>query len=140
MDDSRGSATPQARFSIWMWAMIGIIYGVAVCLGGPERWSSAVYGTVSRVPGSPYVWGVIIATAGALTITGSLRLNMQLRDVGLWLYAAWLFFFGTGIAISASTNRAVAYAGTVLLFGIAVQLLVFWRMDERIGRASTRSG
>lgn len=139
MSDSRSFATPHARFSIWLWSTIGIVYGVLVCIGGPARWSSAVYGTVSMVPGSPYVWGVIIAIAGVFTITGSATLNMRLRDVGLWLFAAWLVFFGAGIAISASRNHAVAYAGTILLFGIAVQLLVFWRMDERIGRASTRS-
>jgi hypothetical protein len=93
----------------------GTFLGVAMILGGPERFSSPGFATARLVPGGVYAWGGMLAAAGAVTLLG-IHLQWARRTVmaGMALEGCWFAFFALTLAIAALHDPKVAVTGPVI--------------------------
>lgn len=123
-------ASPLAILAIRLWGSAAVLYGSAVLIGGPDRWSASIYGAVNAVPGSPYSWGVAILAAGLLILTGSLLRRRIVRNIGLYAFAFWLNVFAICFIINAISDSHSPFNGVVLLLAIGGHLLILSRSQE----------
>lgn len=90
----------------------GLLLGLAMLFGGPERFSSPGFATARLVPGGVYSWGAAMVLAGGLVAFGVLA-DWQRRVVvaGLGLQAAWFLFFATSLTITTLQTTQGAVTG-----------------------------
>lgn len=118
-------------FAIRWWAIITMVYGFLVCLGGPVRWSARSYRALNQMPGSPYTWGLVAIVAGLLILVGSVATVRRLRNVGLWIMAAWCTTLGAGFVTAAITDDHVSLGIPVLFAAAAGHALSLTQTDEQ---------
>lgn len=90
-----------------------MVQGVAIVLGGRERWSGPSFVRALQLPGAPASWGWILALLGLLVLASTFAwtqagvrpLSFRAVALGLFGISAWSMFF-------ALTFVDVAYLNT----------------------------
>lgn len=92
-----------------------VLHGLLTVIDNGVRWSTPQYYIVSLLPGSSITWGVVLVLAGVMVLTASMKGRdwslpgvgnedyksyMLIKNIGLWVIAAWTFFFAVGILIA----------------------------------------
>ncbi len=102
------------------------LLGVALCYGGPARFSAAGFASARAVPGGVYTWGVTVAVAGAVALVGVARAWQRLLVVsGMWLQGLWVLFFMISLTKTALASDKGALTGPVAYLMIAAECLLF---------------
>lgn len=125
-------ATPLAIGTIRTYGGGLLVYGIAVIVQNPRRWSGPSYATVNAVA-PPWVWGAAIATLGAAVLAGSITHWMLLRNVGIYGGAIWIGMFATAVLDVARHDTHVAYTSSILFATLGVAMC--WVAPAKEGRA-----
>ena len=98
--------------------------GVTIVAGGSTRFGGLSYAVAINTPGAPASWGVVIATAGLVMLTGSLLAKPRVIGFGALLAAMWSLMFAWAFAVSAvrfadaNTTAPWSYGFLFLMFGV----------------------
>lgn len=107
-----------------------IVSGLIILIDGPRRWHTHIFDTLNHMPGSPQTWGIIAIVSGLLVIIGSttgiaVTSELTLRNIGLWIVAAWCMAFVVGFLWAAFHNSTVSYnVGTTYLLIAILSIFV----------------
>ena len=71
------------RLIVTVLGLLGIALGLAILLGGPERFSGVSYRVAASMPGAPWSWAVHILVAGVLTLAGVILGRALLVSLGM---------------------------------------------------------
>lgn len=85
-------------------SVYAIVQGVFAIVGDPERWSASTFEILLRVPGSPATWGVVIASAGVLSLAGTIFGKLRLVTIGMFISSVWSTFFAIGFLAAILTD------------------------------------
>jgi hypothetical protein len=100
--------------------------GLAVYLGGMDRFGGAPFATARLVPGSPWTWGLVIGLAGVLTLVGAAMNSRRFLRTGLFIQAFWYLFFDISLIAAAVADPHVPLTGCVIYLMISAVVLVVW--------------
>ena len=98
--------------------------GATILAGGSDRFNGLSYAVAINTPGAPASWGVVIATAGLVMLTGSLLAKPRVIGFGALLAAMWSLMFAWAFAVSAvrfadaNTTAPWSYGFLFLMFGV----------------------
>jgi hypothetical protein len=128
-----------------------ILHGILTCLNSfnhAERWSSPAYEIVSIVP--PYIWGTLLIIGGLLVLYASYKgadysarilsigdkevsvTYSAIKNVGLWIIAAWFLTIAIGFTVAASGHLDVSLAAGSRDFFIAVLAVILTKSSEAV--------
>jgi hypothetical protein len=105
--------------------LIAVGLGVAILLGGEERFGGLSYAVALETPGAPWSWGLWILASGIMVLLGTVVAKPKVIAFGAIAGAMWALLFAgafTRAAIlygSANTTAPWAYLGFFLLFSLA---------------------
>lgn len=84
-----------------IFAIYAVVVGCAIVVGGAPRFAGVSYRVALSIPGAPATWGVVIAVAGLVALTGSLVGKPTLTGVGMAAAAIWSLLFASAFALTA---------------------------------------
>ena len=98
--------------------------GVTIMAGGSDRFNGLSYAVAIQTPGAPASWGVVIAAAGIVMLTGSLLAKPRVIGAGALLAAMWSLLFAWAFTVSAvrfdsaNTTAPWSYGFLFVMFGV----------------------
>lgn len=123
-------------------AMVMILLGVVIILGGPKRFGGLSYSFALDIPGAPWSWGSLALIAGAALLVGTFITDNRMVALGGFACGFWCLFFAITFARAAAayeqanTTAMVAYGGfAVLFFTVAGAHLAMSPIKIRKGQA-----
>lgn len=122
--------SPTLRLITQLWTSAGIVAGLLIAVGGPTRWAASTYAFMLLVPGSPYIWGLVLvlfATLALVALQSRLTLLLQL---GLHGAGLWAVLFAVGALLAALSSPTAALGITVWVGAAAINyflLAALWR-------------
>lgn len=126
------------RRSAYVFACYAILQGTVILIGGPERFSALGYDVANHIPGSPYIWGVFIGTAGVIAFFGVKTRTYLLGGIGMIIAAVWSTMFAGAFLISAiqspesNLTAIVAYGKDAVLFTLlAAGFRDLWHQQQK---------
>ena len=102
-------------------AIMGSLLGIAIIVGGPERFSGISYTVALQLPGAPWSWGAIILACGLTTLTGVFVGRPGIAGIGMMLAGCWCLAFAIAFAIS-SFRYPTANTTAFFIYGSAAIL------------------
>lgn len=105
-------------------AAYAVVVGVAILIGGPQRFAGLSYRVAIQTPGAPSSWGVAIILAGVLMLAGSLFAMPRIIALGALLGAIWAALFAWAFSVAAirydeaNTTAQWAYLTLFVLCGL----------------------
>jgi hypothetical protein len=89
-----------------------VVFGLGLIWGGPDRFASPGFATARLMPGTCYTWGAMVATFGAIAMTGVLAGWLRpVVMVGLYLQGTWFLFWAVSLFASFLEDGRVATTG-----------------------------
>lgn len=123
-------ASNAARATIWVVGMsAGILQGLLILLGGPERWTSPTLLVLAEFPGGPDAWGAFAWGFGLAIVGGSWARLFYLKALGLVGLSIWCFAFATGAFKAALYDGGGTTAGPAYLC-LCVVCAILITLDE----------
>ena len=110
---------------------IGLWLGVAIVVGGANRWTSASYEAALAYPYAPASWGWVIGLASLVGLVASLRGRLKLVSSALFVMAVWALFFAWSFIETAIGNPYAATTGIPIYLGLAVACLLIGLVHRR---------
>ena len=113
------------RVTTMIWGVFGVGIGLAILIGGDERWSGISYEVAASTPGAPASWGVTILLAGVLILTGAISGRPRFTALGGLIGTSWgvlfaISFIVASIRYPAANNTAFwAYAAIATMFALS---------------------
>lgn len=109
------------RLTIQALAVIAILVGVAILLGGPERFNHAPsLQAAAQVPGGWVTWGTLAILVGGWTLGASHRWHRQRVMWGLLAQTIFFSFWTVTIAASAVQQPTSPLTGIAVYGGYSV--------------------
>ena len=117
-----------AKLTILGIGIYGVLQGVGILVGGPQRFGAATYAALRLAPvvHPAYLWGSLVVLCGVLTLVGSLAMWWWVKSAGLVGLAIWSLLLANGAwaalelpstgTTAAPTYVLVAYICLVLIF------------------------
>jgi hypothetical protein len=105
-------------------ATYAFIVGVAILLGGPQRFAGLSYQVAINTPGAPESWGLSIIAGGVLMLVGTFIARSRLIAIGALIGAIWAALFAWAFASAAwqydeaNTTAQWAYLTLFVLCGL----------------------
>jgi hypothetical protein len=133
MKVSRRLATYEwyANCTVWLSAILAVILGASILIGGPRRFSSPGLAVARMAPGGYITWGCVLLTLGLVMAVGiSLEWRAALIMCGFIGMAAWYGFFALTQAISAARDPSVAFTGVCTYSALATLCVLGWTCGE----------
>ena len=93
-----GEATAALRFMLMVHGGGGIIIGLLLCLDNPH---GASFSVLTAIPGWPWTWGLLLASAGTATTVGRLGGWIRVCRFGAWVQTGWYLAQFLGFAAAA---------------------------------------
>jgi hypothetical protein len=121
-------ASPSALFSTQAWAWASVFYGVAITVGGPERWTGTAFAALRQVPGAPALFGCLFIIGGGVTYIGCRTGQWRTRNAGMWLLMILYLGFAGCFAFAAINDPRSSLGGVVIYAVISLQLMVLRRL------------
>ena len=96
--------------------------GLAILLGGTDRFGGISYQVALQTPGAPWSWGTGILIGGLLLLVGSVFGRVRLVALGGFVGAVWALLFASAFALAsvripqANTTAAPAYVLLAVVF------------------------
>lgn len=110
------------------YSFLGVALGLALLLGGADRFAGAPFATARTVPGDQITWGLIALLGGSLGLVGSVTRRVRLLTSGVAVLVVWDLFFSLTFTVAALSGRnsltgCVTYAfaacwGAILLVSL----------------------
>lgn len=69
---SKEQSSESALIMSWVLSAYSLGSGIAIIVGGRDRWSAPAYETALQFPGAPASWGWILASAATIVLIGLL--------------------------------------------------------------------
>ncbi len=132
-------ATPMAIWTIRLYGLGMITYGLVIMLQAPHRWSGPGFVTANRM-GGPDAWGSIWLVLGLVVMIGHLCQLFVLRNVGL--FGGFVTFTVLGWTIFDLARRFgdASYGGVVICGIVALGMLFVAPAKERRSSAGLAEG
>lgn len=121
------------RLSQWLiqsltrWtATYAILQGIAIILGGRQRWVAKALQVALSVPGAPTSWGIVLALFGVIVLWCTFNYKPRLALLGMLGIGAWAFFFALALipAVIEPNSRITSTGiGTYIYVGVGACLL-----------------
>jgi len=123
-------SSSHAAFATYVWGWVLGVYGVALIVGGWDRFPQS-YIALAELPGAPYWFGGLWCVAAAAGLIGQRWDRILLRNSGLEaLMVLCLATFGmVSFAVFAFPDQPGGIE--VIWFGIAIHLYVLQRLQPR---------
>lgn len=116
-------------------ATVGVALGVAMIVGGPERFSSPGFRTARVVPGGVYTWGGMLTAAGLLTAAGIIRhWSRRIVMAGMACEGCWFAFFAVSLGVATFSDPHVAVTGPIVYSGVAVLCAIGYDTGSELRR------
>lgn len=112
------------RTATLLFAAYAVFVGIAILVGGEQRWAGVSYQVALHTPGAPASWGFTILAAGCCVglgaVTGRTRLTALGGLIGcIWATLFAVSFFVTSMQFPEANNTAFpAYAGIAVIFAL----------------------
>lgn len=101
-------------------AVTGIVLGLAMIAGGPERFGADGFAVARRLPGGVYTWGAAFAAAGGVAMAGIVAgWRRRVVMVGTGLEGCLFAFFALSLGIATYSDPKVAVTGPIIYTGCA---------------------
>lgn len=101
-------------------ATFAILQGIAIIVGGPERWRGLSFQIALMVPGSPPTWGYLILVAGIVAAVGTFTGSMRAVSYSMFIATAWSGMFAITFIIGAILHGESALTAIVTYSMIAI--------------------
>lgn len=109
------------RLTIQALAVISLLVGVAILVGGPERFNhSAALVTASQVPGGWITWGVLAVLVGAWTLGSSHHWHRRGVMYGLLAQSIFFMFWTVTLTVSCFQQPNAPMTGIAVYGGYSV--------------------
>lgn len=110
---------------------IGLWLGIAIVVGGAQRWTSPSYEAALAYPYAPASWGWVIGLAALVGLLASLKGRLTMVSNALFVMAVWALFFAWSFIDTAISNPFAATTGIPIYLGLAVACLLIGSVHRR---------
>lgn len=120
-----------SRFTIWLYAIYGLVQGVVIVSSSEARWGSPGYAVIMQAPNAPDSWGWVGLCASLLTIGGSATRRFWVKNTGILLLSIWTGAFASGAWGAVLASPVAGPTGPTVYFAVAAAIAVLVLVDER---------
>jgi hypothetical protein len=100
--------------------------GLALLVGGPQRFAASSFATARMVPGQHITWGLMFLLGSTLTLLGAWRRWRGLNRVGLLGIALGFLFLDISLIVTAVNDPKAPITGAVIYAVVAAACLSAW--------------
>lgn len=123
------------RATILCLAAGGAVLGVAMILGGPDRFGAPGFATARLVQGGVYTWGAVLMTSSGVSLAGIVRgWSRRVVMAGMALEGCWFAFFAVALGLAAFRDPKVAVTGPIIYTVIAIVCAVGFDTGRELRR------
>lgn len=88
------------RLIVSVLGLLGVALGIAILIGGAERFSGISYRVALSLPGAPASWGFTVLVGGVLTILGTLLGRALVVSAGMLVAGFWCLLFSSAFFLA----------------------------------------